>query len=142
MLVVVRRPHTEFSLNGDVPVKLIQSLVSEYGPDNVKIKEDDMMNVEDMEWYKEEKAKDTPGKALRFYRKLKGMTQPELAEMIGSTKQFISNFENDRKPISRMMAKKLSEISNCTIQKFLTMKSHFLTINPSQFDNFSWFTVV
>ena len=32
MLVVVRRPHTEFSLNGDVPRKLIQSLVSEYGP--------------------------------------------------------------------------------------------------------------
>ena len=119
MLVVVRRPHTEFSLNGDVPVKLIQSLVSEYGPDNVKIKEDDMMNVEDMEWYKEEKAKDTPGKALRFYRKLKGMTQPELAEMIGSTKQFISNFENDRKPISRMMAKKLSEISNVPASRFL-----------------------
>ena len=52
MLVVVRRPHTEFSLNGDVPRKLIQSLVSEYGPDNVKIEEDDMMNVEDMKWYK------------------------------------------------------------------------------------------
>ncbi len=58
MLVVVRRPRTEFSLNGDVPRKLIQSLVSEYGPDNVKIEEDDMMNVEDMEWYKEEAAKD------------------------------------------------------------------------------------
>ena len=52
MLVVVRRPRTEFSLNGDVPRKLIQSLIFEYGPDNVKIEEDDMMNVEEMDWYK------------------------------------------------------------------------------------------
>ena len=50
-----------------------------------------MMNVEDMDWYKEEVAKDTPGRALRFYRKLNGLTQPELAEMLGTTKQFISN---------------------------------------------------
>lgn len=42
----------------------------------------DMMNVDDMDWYKEESAKDTPGSALRFYHKLKGLTQPELAEML------------------------------------------------------------
>ena len=48
MLVVVRRLHTEFTLGGDVPGKLIQNLVSEYGSDNVKIEEDDMVNVKDM----------------------------------------------------------------------------------------------
>ena len=104
---------------GNMPTKLIQSLVSEYGPDNVKIEEDDMMNVEDMDWYKEEKAKDTPGRALRFYRKLKGMTQPELAAMLGTTKQFISYLENDRKPISRIMAKKLSELFNVPASRFI-----------------------
>ena len=72
--------------------------------DKKQISLDDMMNVEDMQWYKEEAAKDTPGRTLRFYRKLKGMTQPELAAVLGTTKQFISNLENDRKPISRMMA--------------------------------------
>ena len=81
-----------------------------------QIETDDMMNVEDMDWYKEEAAKDTPGRALRFYRKLKGLPQPELAEMLGTTKPFISNLENDRKPISRIMAKKLSEE---TVNKFV-----------------------
>ena len=119
MSVIERKPRTEFSLNGDVPTKLIQSLVSEFGPDSIKIKEDDMMNVEDMEWYKEEATKDTPRRALRFYRKLKGMTQTELAEMLGTTKQFISNLENDRKPISRMMTKKLSEIFNVPASRFI-----------------------
>ena len=77
------------------------------------------MNVEDMDWYKEEVAKDTPSRTLRFYRKLKGMTQPELAEMLGTTKQFISNLENDRKPISRLMAKKLSETFNVPAARFI-----------------------
>ena len=87
--------------------------------DKKQISLDDMLNVEDMQWYKEEAAKDTPGRALRFYRKLKGMTQTELAKMLGTTKQFISNLENDRKPISRMMAKKLSEIYNVSVSRFI-----------------------
>ena len=87
--------------------------------DKKQISLDDMLNVEDMQWYKEEAAKDTPGRALRFYRKLRGMTQPELAAVLGTTKQFISNLENDRKPISRMMAKKLSEIFCVTASRFI-----------------------
>lgn len=118
MLVVVGKSHTEFSLNGNVPAKLIRTLVCEYGADNVKI-EEDMIDVEDMDWYKEEAAKDTPGKALRFHRRLKGLTQPELAKMLGTTKQFISNLENGRKPISRMMAKKLSEIFDVPPSRFI-----------------------
>ena len=47
--------------------------------DNKETEPDDMMNVEDMDWFKEQAAKDTPGRTLRFYRKLKGMTQAELA---------------------------------------------------------------
>ena len=87
--------------------------------DKKQISLDDMMNVEDMQWYKEEAAKDTPGRALRFHRKLKGMTQHELATVLGTTKYFISNLENDRKPISRMMAKKLSEIFNVPASRFI-----------------------
>ena len=58
----MRRSRTEFSLNGDAPRKLIQILVSEYGPDNVKIEEDGMMKAEDMEWYREEAHKQNDGK--------------------------------------------------------------------------------
>ena len=88
---------------------------------NKKI-EDDMMNVEDMEWYEEEAADDSPGKALRFYRRLKGLSQPELAEMLGISRQSISDLENDRKPISRIMAKKLSGIFNVPASRFITPK--------------------
>ena len=88
---------------------------------NKKI-EDEMMNVEDMEWYKEEAADDSPGKALRFYRRLRGLSQPKLAEMLGTSRQSISDLENDRKPISRMMARKLSVILNVPTSRFITLK--------------------
>ena len=78
-----------------------------------------MMNVEDMDWYKEQAAKDTPGRTLRFYRKLKGMTQAELAGILGTTAESINEFENDRKTISKMMGTKLSEIFNIPASRFI-----------------------
>ena len=68
-----------------------------------------------MDWFKAEETKDTPSRALPFYRKLKGLTQPELTEMLGTTKQFISNIKNNRKPISKMLATKLGLRSDSTI---------------------------
>ncbi len=66
MLVVVRKPPTEFTVNGTIPDKLIKDLFRDYGADNVRVEYDDLVNVMDMDWYKEEAAKDSPGKALRF----------------------------------------------------------------------------
>ena len=87
--------------------------------DNKETEFNDMMNVEDMEWYKEEAAKGTPGRTLRFYRKLKGLTQSELAGMLETTAQTINDFENDRKPISRMMAKRLSKVFYISASRFI-----------------------
>ena len=64
------KPPIEFT----IPDKPIRGLVREYGPDNAKTEDDDTMNVFDMDWYKEKEAKDSPGKAFRFYSKLNGMT--------------------------------------------------------------------
>ncbi len=109
------KPPIEFTIEGNIPDKLIRGLVREYGPDNVKTEDDDMINVFDMDWYKEEEAKGSPGKALRFYSKLNGMTQPELAKRLDTTKQFISNRENTR----RMMAYELAAIFNVPAARFI-----------------------
>ena len=86
---------------------------------NKETEPDDMMNVEDMDWYKEQAAKDTPSRTLRFYRKLKGMSQAELAGILGTTGELVNDFENDRKPISKMMCTKLSEIFNIPALRFI-----------------------
>ena len=47
------------------------------------------------------------------------MTQPELAAVLGTTKQFISDMENERKPISRKTAKKLAALFHVSVARFI-----------------------
>ncbi len=78
-----------------------------------------MVNAMNMEWFKELESEDTPGKNLRFYRKFTGMTQPELAKKLGTSKQFISDMENGRKPISKKTAKELAAVFDVSVARFV-----------------------
>ena len=78
-----------------------------------------MVNAMEMDWFKELESEDTPGKNLRFYRKLVGMTQPELAKKLGTSKQSVSDMENDRKPISRKTAKELAALFDVSVARFI-----------------------
>ena len=119
MLVAVRKPPIDFSITGIIPEKLISGLRKEYGDENVRVDRDDMVNAMEMDWFKELESEDTPGKNLRFYRKLVGMTQTELAQKLGTSKQFISDMENDRKPISRKTAKELAALFDVSVARFI-----------------------
>lgn len=119
MLVAVRKPPIDFSITGIIPEKLISDLRKEYGDENVRVDRDDMVNAMEMDWFKELESEDTPGKNLRFYRKLVGMTQTELAKKLGTSKQFISDMENDRKPISRKTAKELAALFDVSVARFI-----------------------
>lgn len=119
MLVAVRKPPIDFSITGIIPEKLISGLREEYGDENVRVDRDDMVNAMEMDWFKELESEDTPGKNLRFYRKLVGMTQTELAKKLGTSKQFISDMENDRKPISRKTAKEFAALFDVSVARFI-----------------------
>ena len=119
MLVAVRKPPIDFSITGIIPEKLISGLRKEYGDENVRVDRDDMVSAMEMDWFKELESEDTPGKNLRFYRKLVGMTQTELAKKLGTSKQFISDMENDRKPISRKTAKELAALFDVSVARFI-----------------------
>lgn len=119
MLVVVKKPPIDFKIEGEIPADLLASLKSEYGK-NVHIEDDDaVMEVHDMSWYREMKEEETPGRTLRFYRKLVGMTQVQLAEVMGISKQFVSNMENGSKAISRNMALKLGKLFKVPAGRFI-----------------------
>ncbi len=119
MLVVVKKHLIDFRVEGNIPCELIDSLKHEYG-DAMRIEDDgELMCAEDMDWYKNLQAEDTPGKNLRFYRKMQKLTQAQLAEKIGVAKQFISDMERDYKPISRQMAKRLAGIFSVDAGRFI-----------------------
>ncbi len=81
MLVVVKMPHTEnLEIKGPVTKSFMNYLRNEYGEENINTftdgyEENESVDFRETAWYKETKAKQTPGKNLRFYRDLCGMTQ-------------------------------------------------------------------
>lgn len=77
------------------------------------------IDAEDLEEMKEFRRSETPGGNLRFYRKLKELTQDELAAAVGTTKQAVSAMENNRRSISKNMAKQLSSILSTDISSFI-----------------------
>ena len=122
MLLIIKTPTINVKIQGRIPSKLIDVLRDEYGTRVRLVKEtdDQKMDVFKTDWYKRIKAELTPGKRLRIYRQNLKMTQSTLGEQLGGlSKQFVSNMENDIRPISRKMALKLAEIFDISVAKFI-----------------------
>ena len=60
-----------------------------------------------------------PGVCLSGARKKEGLTQKELASKIGVSQSNISEMENGKRPIGKMMAKKLAAVLNVGYRLFL-----------------------
>ncbi len=123
MLVVVNQPLiNDFRIEGTLSSTFLDNLRKEFGDSMKIIKQDDdegWVNVEDLDWFKEAVAKETPGSNLRFYRKLVGMTQKKLAEKLGMNKQHISDMENGRRAISKKTAKELGKLFKVSPARFI-----------------------
>jgi Plasmid maintenance system antidote protein len=77
---------------------------------NEKKLDEESVVLESTDWYKKMSAEMTPGKAIRADRGLRGWTQNVLAQKLGISIQNLSAMEHDRRPISKKMAAKLSQI--------------------------------
>lgn len=62
---------------------------------------------------------DLPGICLRRSRYKEGLTQKQLADMIGIPQRHISEMENGKRPIGREMAKRLGKALNIGYKVFL-----------------------
>ena len=80
---------------------------------------EELLNPFEMNWYKEIKEQETPGGNMRFYRKLNHLTQIQLAEKLGTSKQAVSQMENNKRPISGKTAKQLATILRTTVSRFV-----------------------
>ena len=123
MLAVVKTPHIKIHIQGRIPPSLITVLKKEYGK-GVRLVEDadtdeELVDVFQTDWYRRTAARLTPGKNLRIYRQNSKMTQAQLGKLIAQPKQFISNMENDIRPISKNMAIKLAGIFKTSVARFI-----------------------
>jgi len=111
MLAVVKMPHIDIQIEGDIPPKLLAVLQAEYG-ENVQLSfdsDEETIDVFETGWYQEIKSQMTPGDNLRIYRQNHGWTQAQLGEKLGGVRrQHISNMERGHRAISIATARKLT----------------------------------
>ena len=122
MQAVVKTPHIEILINGDIPDKLISVLNEEYGG-QVRLSEDsggELVDIFKTEWYRRVESGMTPGDNLRIYRENHGLAQTRLGEMLGGVpRQHVSNMERDVRSISLKTARKLAQIFQVSPEKFI-----------------------
>jgi DNA-binding XRE family transcriptional regulator len=120
MQVVVKTPRINLKMKGDIPAGIIKVLKDEYGElQIIHDKDDEVVNIDDTDWYKSMQPLLTPGKALRVYRENAGLTQEALGLKVGGVpRQHISGMETGRRPIGREMAKRLAMALNTSPLKF------------------------
>ena len=123
MLAVVKTPHIKIRIEGRIPPRLMTVLKKEYGK-GVRLVDDpeteeELIDVFQTDWYRRTKARLTPGKNLRIYRQNSKMTQAQLGKIIALPKQYVSNMENNIRPISKNMAIKLAGIFKISVARFI-----------------------
>ena len=122
MQAVVKTPHIDITIRGNIPEKLLSVLKKEYGR-KVRIVDDSdttMLRAVDTDWYKKTKASIQPGENMKLYRELHKMTQAELGEKLGGLpRQHISNMERGMRAISLATAKKLSAFFKVSVERFV-----------------------
>lgn len=119
MQVVVKKPRIR--LEGDINSELVWYLRETYGEVEVIVDEDEeVVEITKSEWYRNIRSEITPGENIRLYRELHNMSQAELGEKLGRLRrQNISNMENGQRGISKSVAKRLSELFDVSVEKFL-----------------------
>ena len=123
MLAVVKTPLTSIKIKGQIPNRLIEVLLAEYGKRVHLTREadDELVDVFQTDWYKNTKKTMTPATYMRIYRENKSMTQVELGKVLGGLpRQHISNMENGLRPISKKTALKLAKIFDVSVEKFIS----------------------
>lgn len=122
MQAVVKTPHTEIIINGDIPGNILKALEKEYGDalhiiDGERGTEVDIFKTQ---WYRSVKASMTPGDYLRSHRERMQLTQAELGKRLGGIpRQHISNMERGNRPISLKVAKAFADLFDTDFSKFI-----------------------
>lgn len=124
MLAVVRKHHTNrriFEVKGNIPSRVVAFLRLEFGSDFAVIDEENSsVDITHTAWYKKQKKRMTPGHAIRIYRERDKLTQEALGRRLGGlSRQKVSDMENNRRGVSKDLAKKIAHIFGTSVERFL-----------------------
>ncbi len=118
MLAVVKTHHIDFTIQGNIPEKLLQYLQRTYGP-ALRVDNECPVRITKTDWFRRMSRQVQPGDAIRVYRENRKWTQEELGKKIGVSKYRVSDLENHRRAVSKEIAKKLSRLFQVPLDRFI-----------------------
>ena len=122
MLVVVKTQSDDCRIEGEISSSSLDML-KRYYSNSLHVEnnndDDEWVNIEDTDWYREVKEKYTPASNLAFYRKEKKLTLASLGSILGVPRQYVSDMEHEKRSISKAMAKKIAVALDCPVTMFL-----------------------
>jgi len=104
----------------EIPASALSRVKATLRPYKVEILHDDeeMIEVSETDWYRN--LKPTPGENMRASREKLGWTQAQLGVKLGNkTRHYVSAMETGARPISKVVALKLSEIFSVSVERFI-----------------------
>lgn len=110
MLVNIKAPHINGTIEGIMSPQFIKQLKKEFG---------DLVSVEETPPPKREHDLGAPERLLR-YRKMRGFTQRELGDKIKVSRQYICDLEKGERPFSLKTAMKLAKVFKTKYDSFYT----------------------
>ena len=135
MQVHVKTPRIKIDIDGEVTPDIMDFLKSKFGK-KVKVVEDEEEYVDyfSTDLHKNIKSKTKPGDVMRIYRENFKMTQAELADELGTDRQYISKLERGIRGISKEFAQKLSKFFDIPVERLLNDNDRDIVIksNPKR----------
>jgi len=119
MLAVVKKPHIEIALSGENPSELLNWIRQKFEVSVLTPWRETSVPIEETEYWREMNA-NRAGNLLAGARLKAEMTQSELASKVGIRQNMISEYENGKRPLTKAMAKRFSEVLGVDLARLLT----------------------
>jgi transcriptional regulator with XRE-family HTH domain len=119
---IVKTNRVWIQIRGVIPGALLDVLRQEYGRRLIVRCEwgEQKLDILNAPVYEQEPKEMNPGAYLKFFRQVKELSQVELGRKLGGmSRQNVCDMENGRRPISRMMALRLSRLFEVSPDKFV-----------------------
>jgi DNA-binding XRE family transcriptional regulator len=120
MLAVVKTPHIDLRIQGDISPFMLEVLKKEFGKKlRVEPEKEGSVDYFETSLAKSLAKKVSPADCVQIYRENLRLTQEGLGQKVGVSKNYVSDWENGHRKISRDKAKKLAALFRISVDHLL-----------------------
>jgi len=116
MLVLVKKPRIEISINGEHADELIDWIRKKYEVNILTLDDEESVAIEDTDFWQEMQS-NRIGNLLSAARLKANLSQSRLAGKLGIRQSMISDYERGKRRLTSDMAKRIAKVLNINVER-------------------------